>query len=65
MLEIIFSKKGEGILTGILWIAGVVLASGLIAYAMWGSISGAATISKETSGTSMTTLKTNVNSITP
>lgn len=65
--RIFLSKKGEGILTGVLWMAAVAITSGLIAYAMWGSngIGGAASVSKATPGTTITTLKTNVNALTP
>lgn len=67
MFKRLLVKKGEGILTGILWMAAVGVVSGLIAYTMWGSggISGAATASKATPINSMNTLTTGVNALTP
>jgi len=64
------SKKAEGVLTGILWMAVVAIVSGSIAYAMWGSagIGGAATTSKAqvgpAAGSAMATAKTKALAIT-
>lgn len=67
MLQIFLKKEGEGVVTGVLWLAAVAIATGLIGYAMWGTdgISGAATSSKEATNSSMTTLTTGLNALTP
>lgn len=60
-------EKGEGVMTGMLWMAVVAIVAGAISYAMWGSagISGAATASKNTISTQMGTTTTDAKTITP
>lgn len=52
------SKKGEGILTGILWMATVAVVTGGIALAIWTGIS-ATGVSSKTSSTNAFTTSTN------
>ena len=58
MLRKLFSKKGEGVLTGILWMATVAIVTGGIALSIWAGISATGVNSKASStaaGTTMTT----------
>ena len=63
MLKKLFSKKGEGVLTGVLWMATVAIVTGGIAFAVWTGITGTANASKTSSTTAGTTMTTNVTGI--
>lgn|GEM_PF-2424141 len=56
MFKKLLRKRGEGVLTGMTWMAVVAIVSGLISYAMWGpsGISGAASTSKSAITNEMT-----------
>lgn len=63
MLNKLSSKKGEGILTGILWMAAVAIVTGGIAFSIWAGITGTANASKTSSTDAGTTMTTNVTGI--
>ena len=62
-LKKLSSKKGEGIVTGVLWLGAVAIATGAVAFSIWTGISATADNSKSSSTSAGTTMTTNVTAI--
>lgn len=58
MLKFLYSKRGDGVMTGMLWMAAAAIVAGVVSYVMWGNngIGGAATAAKAEPLNSVNTL---------
>lgn len=54
MTRLAKGQRGDGVITGIIWMAVVTIVSGAIAYSMWSSTGNAATTAKGQINTTMT-----------
>ncbi len=65
VIKLARGTKGEGVLTGVIWMGVVAIVCGLIAVAVWTNISGDGTTAKTNVTNSMNTAVSGASSLTP
>lgn len=63
-MRILLREKGEGIVSGVIWLGVVAIVSGTIAYGVWNGIASNGSSAKNDITNTMTTQTTNAKAIT-